>query len=401
MGNIIVGIEQIHEGCRCRIKDQHKARIYSDICNAPEGITRKELVEKTGMRPSTISDMTNQLVADNLVREQGRKNEGMQGRPEILLHPNYQRIFALALYIVSRELKGVLVDAGGSFTIEESRTLSPKTNNSAFVKAIYGLIDSLYPRIPEGSELVGVSITLPGYLNLSTKTWSYVSRWPKVHNISFARVEEKIGLPVVVNRALDAELNYLINIKNQYASGGTLLFHWGYGIGASFAYDGVVMKTSIGSFCEVGHLVLYPESGKKCACGAIGCLETAAALWALIPELETKGLSFPEEEEEFENYFNSLKMQDHVSVKRAIDAVAQALSILQTIFLPDRIVTYGPLLSSKKIFSAVVKKMKQETPAFAAENLCIDFIDKTFEGDIIGGTTELFTPAFRKYLTAD
>jgi transcriptional regulator of PTS gene len=161
------------------------------------------------------------------------------------------------------------------------------------------------------------------------------------------------------------------------------------------------LKTSFGSFSEVGHLVLYPESGKKCTCGATGCLETAAALWALIPELAKNGHSFPEEEAEFEDYFNRKKIHNHVSIKHAVDAVAQALSILQTIFLPDRIVTYGPLLSNEEIFSAVVKKVKQRTPAFAAGNLRIDYIDRTFEGDIIGGSTELFVSAFRKHLIAD
>jgi predicted NBD/HSP70 family sugar kinase len=396
---IFSGIDKIHEGTRYRIKDLNKAQIYETVCR--HSVTsRKELVAETEIRPSTISDMVQQLITDGLVIESGRRNQGVMGRPEVNLYPNYNRLCAIALYIVSHEMKCELVNAGGKILASESRFLSPGTDNSVFLKVMHELIDSIALQVPPEGQALGVSVTLPGFVNGRTRTWGYAARWPKLHDVVFNDLERSVGLPIVANRALDAELQYLMLRNPRFTRGGTLLFHWGYGIGASYAFDGNIIKTSFGSFCEIGHLALYPDSGRKCTCGATGCVETVAALWALIPDFRRIDPDVPEEEREFEAYIHKHNIDDHESVKRATEAIGHAMAILQTTFLPDRIIVYGPMMSSSRIFNAVIERVKSVTSDFALKKLNIEFIDTTFEGDVVGGTSDLFRQAFRTYLTA-
>lgn len=399
MAFLLPDLDHIHEGTRFRIKDQNKAEIYNRVCNA-SGITRKELIAQTGIRPSTVSEIVQQLLDDRLVAERGRRNDGMQGRPEVCLYPDYRRLCVIAFYVVSTELKVVMVWGNGSLSMQESRTLSTDTDNEGFLKVIRELSESFIALRPRGSEILGVSLAVPGYVNVHSKTWYYAARWPRIRDVAFREIESELGLPFVLNRALDAGLQYLILKNPRYASGGTLLFHWGYGIGAAYAYNGMTIKTSFGSFCEIGHLALYPESGRLCTCGAVGCLETVAALWALIPDFRRTDPTVPQEELEFKQYCDECSLDDHPAVERAVEAIVRAIAILQTTFLPDRIIIYGPLLCHARVFDVVVDRVRSIVSPFAAAKLNVEFMDTSFDGDVIGGASELFRLAFRSYLTA-
>ncbi len=397
---ILPGIDQVHEGTRFRLKDQKKAQIFHLICLAP-GVTRKELIAQTGMRPSTVSEMVQQLVTDRLVKERGRRNFGVQGRPEVCLYANHHRLCVVALYVVSTELKAVLLGSDGVLFMQESWPLSSGTDNEGFLTATSQLVESLIAKRPRDSRILGVSITVPGYVNAHTKIWYFAARWPYIRDLTFATIETQFNLPLVVNRALDAGLQHLMLRNPAYASGGTLLFHWGYGIGAAYAYDGVTVKTSFGSFCEIGHVGFYPDSGKICTCGAVGCLETVAALWALIPDFRRTNEEVPEDELEFKKHFLECSVEEYTSVKTAVQAIVQAIALLQTTFLPDRIVIYGPLLCHCTVYDLVVEKVKRAVSPFAGARLHVEFMDTSFDGDVIGGASELFLPAFRAYLTAN
>jgi transcriptional regulator of PTS gene len=221
-----------------------------------------------------------------------------------------------------------------------------------------------------------------------------------LRNVTFDSIEQATGLPLIVNRSLDAELTYLMVNNPVYASGGTLILHWGYGIGAAYAYDGRIVKTSFGSFCEIGHLVLNPGNGTKCTCGAIGCLETSAALWALLPEFRRIDPDVPVDEIEFEKYISGKNIERYPFVTKAAEAMGHALAILQTVFLPDRIIVYGPLMSNPEIFKIMMKQAKIVGSNFAVKEINVECSGSNFEGDIIGGTSELFQKAFRLYLTS-
>ena len=177
-------IDKIHEGTRYRIKDLNKAQIYDMICRRSV-TSRKELVAETEIRPSTISEMVQQLITDGLVIEKGRRNHGVMGRPEVNLYPNYNRLCAIALYIVSHEMKCELVNGGGIILASESRFLSPETDNISFLKVMHELIDIIALQIPSEGQALGVSITLPGFVNSRTRTWGYAARWPKLHDVVF------------------------------------------------------------------------------------------------------------------------------------------------------------------------------------------------------------------------
>ena len=115
---MLTNIKTIHEGTRYRIKDREKSEVFHYICQNP-GVTRKEIVNITRIRPSTVSKIMSELLSRNLVEEGANKNIGEKGRPEISLYSNFDRFLSIALYVVSQRIIGVLLNFNGDILIEE------------------------------------------------------------------------------------------------------------------------------------------------------------------------------------------------------------------------------------------------------------------------------------------
>ncbi len=282
---MLLNIDKIHEGSRYRIKDQEKAKIFQGLCIS-EANTRKAITHSLKLRPITVSKVIQELIEDHLVFEGASKERSSKGRPEIQLVPNYQRLSAIVIYVVSRELKGALVNLNEELLETQSVLLPIEADNTYVNDKIRDIVISLASKKAEGSQLIGIVATLPGTVNDTTGSWISSARWSKLDNLCLSSLTAEFGVPLVLHRSLDPELEFLLLKNPQYRKGGSLLFHWGYGIGSAFAFNGKVLKSSLGRFGEVGHWQVSPTSGKQCNCGFTGCLETEAALWAILEEIK-------------------------------------------------------------------------------------------------------------------
>jgi transcriptional regulator of PTS gene len=246
---MLKNIQNIHESTRCRIKDFEKALIFQYIYEG-NAVTRKQLAESLRLRPTTVSNVVQELVSDNLVFEGRDRYPGKKGRPEIRLQTNFNRFTAIAVHVVSRELKGVLVNLGYETLADSSLVVPGDGGNSVLYRSIDNLASSLSRENPSGAELTGISLSLPGTVNLRQKSWISAARWPSLNNLKLNRLERSSPADISLCRFLDAELEYLLSIESGYRQGGTLLFHWGYGIGSAFAINGKVMRSTLGRFGE-------------------------------------------------------------------------------------------------------------------------------------------------------
>ncbi len=395
---MLKNIQNIHESTRCRIKDSEKALIFQHIYEG-NAVTRKQLAESLRLRPTTVSNVVQELVSDNLVFEGTGRYPGKKGRPEIRLRTNFNRFTAIAVHVVSRELKGVLVNLGYETLADSSLVVPGDTGNSVLYRSIDNLASSLSRENPSGAELTGISLSLPGTVNLRQKSWISAARWPSLNNLKISKLERSSPADLSLCRFLDAELEYLLSIESGYRQGGTLLFHWGYGIGSAFAINGKVLRSTLGRFGEIGHVPLG-NTEKKCFCGAYGCLETEAALWSLLPELRKYGKDIPEDEHRFADVLNRDGLDTTPVVLKAVDFICLGLTSLYQIFYPDRILVYGPFFRSERIFTTLIEKFRSGLPEYARDSVSIQKVTGELHGTIIGSTYSFFRNALRRYLIA-
>ena len=393
-------LQQLFEGPSYRAKDKQKAKLFHAICSST-GLTRKQLADQLTLRRTTVSHLVQQLLEDDLVREGKLRSNGRQGRPQIPLYPNFNRFTALALYFVSMELKGALLNSAYQVLAERSVTLSEQSDHAQLANRIVETAHELQQQVPAGSELLGCGITFPGYVDTYRRRWLFAARWPGLREFSATQIEPRLNLPLAFRRSLDAELDYLLGRYPEYRTGGTLLVHWGYGIGSSYAHDARIVQTTAGGFGEIGHVALCerPEAA-RCICGRTGCLETEAALWAVLPRLRESVPDLPHGEEEFSRAFLERNLAGHPQVKRAVDAFTRAMVVLYTLFAPERMVMYGPFIDSDEIYRTVTSSVHRALPEDSAELLTIERIRTTFAGDLFGATSGYFRDAYTRYLLA-
>jgi transcriptional regulator of PTS gene len=385
------------EGWTRSPRDRHKVRVFHSIGENP-GVTRKELISRLAIRPGTISQLVQELVTGRLVTETQPTGPGERGRPEIPLYPNWMRWVAVSVFCVSMELHAVLINGAGQILSRSSRRVPSSAENPEIEALLTGLIQEVLGAVPDQSEVLGASLSFPGIVDSVERQWIFSARWPRLRHLSLHRMRGILGVEVVIRRQLDVLLEYAMMRDPRLRIGNTLLFHWGFGIGGAFASNGSVIRSSTGVFCQIGHVSFHPRSIRPCICGRIGCLETDAALWALAPEIERSYGAIPENEVDFVEFFASRPVASMECFRHALTSVAHALSHLQAILVPDRVLMYGPFLQNIEVFHSLTDEMRRLSPPFVAEKTVIEAMNPALSWHASGGTVSLFRDAYHAHL---
>ncbi len=144
------------------------------------------------------------------------------------------------------------------------------------------------------------------------------------------------------------------------------LLHWGFGIGAAVAHRGTLLGSSLGRFGEIGHVRAPGAAGRRCACGARGCLETEAALWALLPRLRRRLGSLPDDEQALAAALAAPRVADLPEVRAAVRAVLDGLTTIHRLFYPDEVFLAGPLVENPAVFRHLSDGFAAGLPDYAA-----------------------------------
>jgi len=390
-------IGDIHEGTRYRIKDREKALIFQSICTERE-TTRKRIAENLKLRPTTVSAVTQELIEDSLIEETTNRSAGKPGRPELKLIPNNNRLTAISIFVEGKKLKGKLVNMGEEILAENEYSLENDVENEEVERTIFRLTEELKKANPQDSKLLGAGVSLVGTVDSKEKRWITCARWNRIKNLDFKRIEEKSGLKITIRRALDTELEYQLIKFPEYRKENILLFHWGYGIGSAFAFHGKVLTSSIGRFAEIGHTRVPGADDRPCLCGSRGCLETVAAMWALLPELKEMHGIETDDERSFADILETESIARSKVIKKAISHVSIGLTNIFRILYPDHILLIGPFTENQVIFERLILTFDATLPGYMKGAVGFSTIRGGFKGSIYGNVYTLFLDKLKELL---
>ena len=392
-------LDTIHDQGPHRVKDTEKAKVYQQIALLP-GTTRKNIVSLLHLRPTSVSNIVAELIEQNMVYEGNLQNDGKKGRPEITLYINPNILLSIAVYVVSKQLKAVLINITGDVLFENSVNVSSNMKNEDFMNILVSLIQPLKRAKPIGSAIVGVGLSFFGNFNKIRQELIFSVRWPHIKNFSFKELSKRIGCEVLISTSLEAKLAHLLLEESSYRNGGTLLYHWGYGIGATYAMNGELLESTPGYIMEAGHIAVDLQNEKVCRCGNIGCLETDAAMWALLPTLQETYPEAPENEDEFRSFYLEHHLATHPAIINATKVVAHNLATLYQILHPERIVLISPFIMDDALFEEIKCHFFTKTSHYTHDNISFVRLQPEFRGEIYGSTYPLFKKRLVKELTA-
>lgn len=365
-----------------------KASIFASIISG-EAVTRKQLNKKFKVRPNNITQQVGELIEAGLVHEDHPLRENRQGRPEILLKANPQKLVSVGIWVESDILYSSLLGLDGNLTKSYSIKLAPETNNEGFQIALEQLLSCILRDVTSDQIIVGIGLSLPGVCDFLKKLWIFTSRWPHIQNYDFSTIEQKYHLPIHLDNKIESELE-VFTIKNSvYQNSNVFLVHWGYGIGGAYSHSGKVLHSKFGKFAEIGHISLLNLPNLPCRCGEMNCVEAIASGWAMMDYLEKKYHVAFENEKEFGLKIQNINFDNEPIMEASLAAMSEMMNTIYKLFCPEIVLFYGPFTTNKGIRTRLTQKIERIIPDYLVATKLVFLDNDLSDYDPVGATLPL------------
>jgi predicted NBD/HSP70 family sugar kinase len=254
-----------------RTPRQINRNLLFDRIRTMQPISRAELARTSGLQRSTVSLIVEELLADGWVVE-GWVGESPRGRKPTVLVLNPKRV-VLALDIHPAQTTLAVTDLSGKI-LDETQLALPNDPRKV-IGAILGAIRQTISA-HKSSSFEGIGITLPGRFSHQLKKTVFAPnvKWPIAEIKS--RVEQAIGLSVVVDNVANACALSEMWLGNSDVSRDLVVVNVSEGIGTGIYANGRLLRGQVDAAGEFGHVQLDPN-GPECGCGSRGCWETFAS----------------------------------------------------------------------------------------------------------------------------
>ncbi len=248
-------------------------RIVLNLIRKQQPISRAGLARRSGMQRSTVSAITEQLIAERWVIE-GAVGHVPRGRKPTFLHLNSERagIIGVDIQPVTTTLAVANMDA--SYLAQES--MSTGRDPGEFIARLSRRISDLIRAYPN-SSYEGIGVSLPGRIDLSSQRLTFAPNlgWSEVDLKT--PLERATGLPVELENAANAcALAELWSGRHGEGVGNIVAVTVSDGIGVGIVMNGQLLLGSTGVSGEFGHVSLMTD-GPRCPCGNRGCWEVLAS----------------------------------------------------------------------------------------------------------------------------
>jgi predicted NBD/HSP70 family sugar kinase len=238
--------------------------------------SRARLTAATGLNRSTIGTLAAELADAGLIREETVVERRGAGRPSLVVTPERERVYVLALNIGVDRLVAARVGLGGVVLDRRQIVLGQGDYDvRTLLRRVGSLSRALLDNAPQRSVLVGIGVAVPGIVRRED---GFVRLAPNLGWVDVPLgdlVGELLPPGVPLNVGNDADYGALAeHVRGSAADVQDLIYLSGeVGLGGGIIVGGKPLSGVGGYAGEVGHMVINP-GGRLCHCGGRGCLET-------------------------------------------------------------------------------------------------------------------------------
>jgi predicted NBD/HSP70 family sugar kinase len=261
-------------------------RIILNLVRTRQPISRADLARHTGLQRSTISAITEQLIAEQWITE-GAFGHVPRGRKPRFLHLNNDRAGIIGVNVRPRVTTLALTDLNARFIGQDS--LPTPSDPRLFVNELAQRVRNLRRSHPQ-IFCEGIGIGLPGRIDHETHRLVFAPNldWLDIDSTGSGGVDIKhpleaaTGLPVEVDNAANACALFEMWFGNHSDGIHDLIaLTVSEGIGTGIITNGQLICGTAGMAAEFGH-VSVSEDGPRCRCGNQGCWEVYASNTAAV-----------------------------------------------------------------------------------------------------------------------
>jgi predicted NBD/HSP70 family sugar kinase len=330
--------------------------IVLEIIRSQQPVARADLARSSGLQPSTISAIVEQLIKEKWVAE-GAMARRPRGRPSTLLSLNDAMVILVADVRPNQAIVA-LVDLNGRFLAREAVPLVSEPARS--VTKIVHCMESMRAAHSDRS-FEGIGISMPGRVDPDTQRLLLAPnlKWGD-YDIKGA-IEQQMQLQVELANAANACLlselwsGRLDGIRN------AVLITVSEGIGGAILANGQIITSRSGLAGEFGHSPIDP-TGPICGCGQRGCWEVFASSTAALryyAELAPKSRAL--------NIHDLLRLTEEgdataiAAITRQATHLGRGLRLVTASLAPEVVLITGDLTTSWARFGPIIRKEMEST----------------------------------------
>ncbi len=318
-------------------------------------VSRVDLSRLSGLQPSTISAIVEDLLDEGWIREGAVVRAG-RGRPSTMLSVN-DDLVTLALDIRPSQAIVAVVDLTGRFLSHEVVTTAtdPQTAIAKLVKKMQSLRGK-----HQGKTFEGIGVSVPGRVDPVTHRLLMAPnlKWDGFDIRS--ALEEAMDLQVEIDNDANACLLSELWFGRLEGVRNAVLVAVSEGLGTAILAGGQLHSGFNGLAGEFGHIPIDPK-GPMCGCGRRGCWEMFASSRAALRIYRT--LSRKSQVQDIRSLLRLVQDGDPLAiraVKTQATALGQGLRLITAALSPEQILITGEITSCWDLVGPVVQQELEE-----------------------------------------
>jgi len=307
-------------------------------------MSRATLARRTALAPSTITAVVKELTREGVVVETPATElrEAVRSGPRsrgIALNPSLG--YVVGIDFGFRTVRLLLSDVSAREIASVEGRLPDRAGADEGLKLAADLLGQvLGPAGLRRSDVAFVGIALPGPVDPTAQEVVGSAILPGWAGESARSIGERLDLPV----ALDNDTNLAALGEHVFGAGRgsrsslTVKFHSG--IGAGVIVGNVSVSGHRGGAGEIGHFLVDPR-GPLCRCGKRGCLDTYAAVPAILSAMRSLHPQI-----DFPGFIRLLADRDPGAERVAQDAAAlvgHAVATANLLLAPEVVIVVGAM----------------------------------------------------------
>ncbi|MBE9168594.1 ROK family transcriptional regulator [Pleurocapsales cyanobacterium LEGE 06147] len=365
------------------------------------GLSRAEIARRTGLTRSTVTVITAELMADELIREGAEMaSQPGGGRPGVKLELNPDGAFFIGAAIEADHVKAVELNLAAQVT---HRLWQPLTKNDpdTVIHQLVRSIEQLRQFNPLGNQrLRGIGLTIPGTINRD----GVLIRVPGLnwYGINLRQyLEAQIDLPLFIDNDANAAALAEVYLGSAMQSNNLLFLLLNEGVGSGIVVEHRIRRGANGTAGEVCELVIDAQDSVGSEYGQPGSLGSLVGKAGLLRQYWQRG----GEAADLDDLVDALKRGDaiaHSLVSQWAYRLGKGLINILDILNPEQVIVGGPLtVLLPYVKNQLNQMLEQELPRngqagfFSTPHSCWQISEFGEDASVIGGAVLVYQSLFQ------
>lgn len=268
------------------LRQLHASQIFHALRTQP-GISQKDLAVVSGCDKSTVSIIIKRFEETGLVERTIKSEQNRRGRPSEVLHLSDSAGLLIGVHLEFGCLRFVAANVDGRVLYVHNAPL-PEDAHQLGYEISSGLDVMLADMKRNRNEIRAVGVALPGLVGSTagsiaespTLTWRQAA--------IAGELRQQIKLPIFVDNDTNAAAIAEHFFGDRLGMTDFIMIDGGLGVGGGLFLDGKLYRGKSGFGGEIGHMKVVMD-GRRCRCGAYGCLSAYVSEPAILERAKRVG----------------------------------------------------------------------------------------------------------------